>query len=91
MASLLRVNLVPESCEFRGTITARRVKESAMISVDGGSWITGAEVQAVSLGARSTFVDPLASGIGSRPNLYPVTSELISGLCLYRGEMKRGF
>lgn len=62
MAFLLRVNLVPESCEFRGTITARRVKGSVMISVDG-SWVTGAEVQAVSLGARSTFVDPLASGM----------------------------
>lgn len=62
VAFLLRVNLVPESCEFRGTITARRVKGSAMISVDG-SWVTGAEVQAVSLGARSTFVDPLTSGM----------------------------
>lgn len=48
VASLPRINLVPESCELRGTIAARRAKGPA-------SWVTGAEVQAVSLGAGSTF------------------------------------
>lgn len=60
-----------------------------MISVDG-SWVTGAEVQAVSLVARNTFVD-LWNGLNgvSTKFIILLPQNLYLG-CLYRGEMKRG-